>query len=38
VTGTAIVIGLWTWFTRAGYIDIREFLGRRRTPRPPRAP
>lgn len=33
-----IVIGLWTWFTRAGYIDIREFLGRRRTPRPPRAP
>lgn len=34
----AIVIALWTWFTRAGYIDIREFLGRRRPPRPPRAP
>lgn len=34
----AIVIGLWTWFTRAGYIDIREFLVRKRPPRPPRAP
>ena len=33
-----IVIGLWTWFTRAGYIDIREFLVRRRPSRPPRAP
>jgi magnesium transporter len=34
----AIVIALWTWFTRAGYIDIREFLVRKRPPRPPRAP
>jgi len=34
----AIVIALWTWFTRAGYIDIREFLVRKRPPRAPRAP
>jgi magnesium transporter len=34
----AIVISLWLWFTRAGYIDIREFLVRKRPPRPPRAP
>lgn len=33
-----IVIGLWTWFTRAGYIDIREFLVRKRPSRPSRAP
>jgi magnesium transporter len=34
----AIVVALWSWFTRAGYIDIREFLVRKRPPRPPRAP
>lgn len=27
---------LWGWFTRAGYIDVREFL--RRRPQPPRPP
>jgi len=27
---------LWAWFTRAGYIDVREFL--RRRPQPPRGP
>jgi magnesium transporter len=31
-----VVTLLWAWFTRAGYIDIREFL--RRRPRPPRSP
>ena len=34
----AIVIALWTWFTRAGYIDVREFLVRKRPPRPSRGP
>lgn len=31
-----VVALLWAWFTRAGYIDVREFLGRR--PRESRSP